>query len=208
MNRWISSAAATVLAAASAFFLRVPGHHGAGLPERAERNQSDISIVTVAERPQRLPPAPPPLEQAASAAGKAEPAVQEAIAAADADDSADVPCDDSADAPPLDAGGGADLSDGAAAQAERYRQYALGRIASKKAYPLQARAKGVEGRVRVRLEILPDGSVASVSVVEGSGSPLLDDACLAAVRKASPFKKMPPASSALTLVFAMDFTLD
>jgi len=51
------------------------------------------------------------------------------------------------------------------------------------AYPLSARRRGIEGRVLVRAEIQADGSCSRVALKKTSGSDLLDQAALEAVRK-------------------------
>lgn len=51
------------------------------------------------------------------------------------------------------------------------------------AYPLAARRRGIEGRVLVRAEVQADGSCSRVEMKTGSGSDLLDQAALEAVRK-------------------------
>lgn len=50
------------------------------------------------------------------------------------------------------------------------------------AYPESARAAGAEGVVRLRVEVLEDGAVGEVEIVGSSGSTVLDDAAVAAVR--------------------------
>lgn len=51
------------------------------------------------------------------------------------------------------------------------------------AYPLPARRRGIEGRVLVRAEVQADGSCSRVALKKTSGSELLDQAALEAVRK-------------------------
>jgi len=50
-------------------------------------------------------------------------------------------------------------------------------------YPEQARRQGWEGRVVVRLEVLPSGVAGSISVERSSGYPLLDETAVQAVRE-------------------------
>lgn len=88
-----------------------------------------------------------------------------------------------------------------------YKSYALSRIASKKTYPYSARSKGIEGKVRVRLVIENDGSVSACEIVETCNSDILNEACLMAIKKASPFKKMPAGMKSLSLTFVMDYSL-
>lgn len=51
------------------------------------------------------------------------------------------------------------------------------------AYPEQARRAGIEGTVVLRIEILENGRAGEVSVSRSSGSELLDDAAVTAVRR-------------------------
>jgi TonB family protein len=50
-------------------------------------------------------------------------------------------------------------------------------------YPYLARRLRQQGTVRLRIEVLPDGSVGSVSVLKSSGYPALDDAARRAAGK-------------------------
>ena len=52
-------------------------------------------------------------------------------------------------------------------------------------YPLAARRYGMEGTVRVRLCVLPDGAVDQVQTTQSSGSPLLDAAAIEAVKRST-----------------------
>jgi APA family basic amino acid/polyamine antiporter len=61
------------------------------------------------------------------------------------------------------------------------------RIARTLAYPPRARRMGWEGRVALAFVLLAEGSVRDLRVAQTSGYPLLDDAALAAVERASPF---------------------
>lgn len=88
-----------------------------------------------------------------------------------------------------------------------YKSYALARIASKKTYPYSARSQHLEGKVRVRVVINPDGSVVAMELLEKCEHEVLNEACLEAIKKAAPFKKMPEGQEAMTLTFVMDYSL-
>ena len=88
-----------------------------------------------------------------------------------------------------------------------YKSYALSRIASKKQYPASARAKGLEGKVRLSVVIHPDGSLAECSIISPCEHEILNEASLKAVKKSAPFKKMGAGMNAMTLTFVMDFSL-
>lgn len=60
-----------------------------------------------------------------------------------------------------------------------------------KHYPRMARRLELEGRVVVAFTVEADGRLAGVRVVESSGSELLDEAALEAVRQAAPFPPFP-----------------
>lgn len=102
----------------------------------------------------------------------------------------------------------ASLSDSEEKALASYKSYALARIASKKIYPYSARSKGLEGKVRVRIVINPDGNVSETEILEKSDHEILNEACLTAVKKAAPFKKMEKGQNAITLTFTMDFSLN
>jgi len=70
------------------------------------------------------------------------------------------------------------------------------RIDAHKVYPQVAVRNGWEGRVLVEMHLEGDGSLAAVRLLEGSGYPVLDDATITAVRRASPF---PPVARVLTV---------
>jgi len=57
------------------------------------------------------------------------------------------------------------------------------------AYPATARRMGWEGKVVVAFQLLSDGSVRDVRVVQGSGHAALDRGAIDAVRNASPFPR-------------------
>jgi len=68
------------------------------------------------------------------------------------------------------------------------------------AYPATARRMGWEGKVVVAFQILPDGSVRDVRVVQGSGHAALDRGAIDAVRNASPFPRSPVEAEVITPV--------
>ncbi|HEY5577053.1 MAG TPA: energy transducer TonB [Deferrimonas sp.] len=66
------------------------------------------------------------------------------------------------------------------------------------AYPATARRMGWEGKVVVAFQLLPDGSVRDVRVVQGSGHAALDRGAIDAVRNASPFTRSPIEAEVIT----------
>jgi len=68
------------------------------------------------------------------------------------------------------------------------------------AYPSTARRMGWEGKVVVAFQLLSDGSVRDVRVVQGSGHTALDKGAIDAVRNASPFPRSPVEAEVITPV--------
>jgi protein TonB len=66
------------------------------------------------------------------------------------------------------------------------------------AYPATARRMGWEGMVVVAFQLLSDGSVRDVRVVQGSGHTALDRGAIDAVRNASPFPRSPVEAEVIT----------
>ena len=59
-------------------------------------------------------------------------------------------------------------------------------------YPADARAKGLNGSLRLLVTITADGGLATVRVLESSGHRILDDAALRIVRLAAPYAPFSP----------------
>ncbi len=56
-------------------------------------------------------------------------------------------------------------------------------------YPVQARAQGITGEVRLMVIISDDGTIKAIRLLESSGSTILDEAAKQSVRQAAPFGK-------------------
>ncbi|OLF36391.1 energy transducer TonB [Psychrobacter sp. Cmf 22.2] len=56
-------------------------------------------------------------------------------------------------------------------------------------YPVQARAQGITGEVRLMVIISNDGNIKAIRLLESSGSTILDEAAKQSVRQAAPFGK-------------------
>lgn len=68
-------------------------------------------------------------------------------------------------------------------------------------YPRSADRAGVQGTVTVSFTVSGSGGVSGVRIVRGSGSPVLDEAALNAVRQAAPFPKIPEAANRVSWLF-------
>lgn len=218
MSRWISSALCTLVIVAVLFCLPFWGIRSASSSQASIVSDTTVSNVRIVQRPaKKVPkavrnksaPAVPatPVETIPSPKPEAPAEKPEQTEAPEepSDETAEA-VDESSSA---DAGGTVDSfshTQGAKAAAT-YKSYVLGRIASKKTYPYAARSNGLEGKVRARIVINPDGTLAEAVILEPSEYEVLNNACLAAIKKSAPFRKMTSGASAMTLSFVMDFSL-
>lgn len=58
-------------------------------------------------------------------------------------------------------------------------------------YPAEAKRGGLQGVAQVRFTVSSSGAASNVSIAKSAGSPILDQAALDTVRRASPFPKIP-----------------
>ena len=224
MTRWISSALCTMTLVGVLFCLPVWNIRSAAAPSNV--SNTAMSEVHIVKRvPKKAPPAVQktiqPKKVPTIPAPSAEP-VPVPEPAEVPDEPAEMPTEDTPDDTSAADTGESESSNTAAVTGAEdsfshtqdakavatYKSYALGRIASKKTYPYTARSNGFEGRVRVRIVINPDGTLAQTDILEPSEYEILNKACLTAIKKASPFKKMESGMSAMTLSFVMDFSLN
>ena len=229
MSRWISSALCTLAIVAVLFCLPFWGIRSASSSQASIVSDTTVSNVRIVQRPAKKAPtavhnksvpavpATPveaipspkpeaPAEEPEQTEAPEEPSDETAEAV---DESSSADAGESAASDAANAGGTVDSfshTQGAKAAAT-YKSYVLGRIASKKAYPYAARSNGLEGKVRARIVINPDGTLAEAVILEPSEYEVLNNACLAAIKKSAPFRKMTSGASAMTLSFVMDFSL-
>jgi len=88
-----------------------------------------------------------------------------------------------------------------------YKSYVLSRIEKKKKFPLQARKKNQEGKVRLHIVISPQGELLLSEIVTPCEHELLNTAALQAIKKSSPFKAMQYGNENLDFVFSINFVL-
>lgn len=77
------------------------------------------------------------------------------------------------------------------AAASNYKGKVRSKVQRHFRYPKSADRAGVKGTVTVSFTVSASGEVSGIRIVGGSGSPVLDEAALNAVRKAEPFPKIP-----------------
>ena len=229
MSRWISSALCTAALVAVLFCLPFWGIRSSSSSPASIVSDTTVSNVRIVKRaPKQMPavvqpvqnervpavpakpaetiPVPEQEEKPVEVSEQAEETSGEAVETVEAPESSD-------EAPAADVQGSAGAEDSFSHTREAktiatYKSYALGRIASKKTYPYAARSNGLEGKVRARVVINPDGTLAEAVILTPCEYELLNTACLAAIKKAAPFRKMSAGMSTLTLSFVMDFSLE
>ena len=226
MSRWISSALCTLAIVAVLFCLPFWGIRSVSSSQASIVSDTTVSNVRIVQRaakkapaavhnksvpavpakPAETIPSPKP-ETPAEELEQTEAPEEPSAEAVDESPSADA--SESTVSDTANAGGTVESfshTQGAKAAAT-YKSYVLGRIASKKTYPYAARSSGLEGKVRARIVINPDGTLAEAVILEPSEYELLNSACLAAIKKSAPFRKMTSGANAMTLSFVMDFSL-
>ena len=224
MSRWISSALCTAALVAVLFCLPFWGIRSSSSSPASIVSDTTVSNVRIVKRaPKQTPAVVQPVQNESIPAVPTKPA--ETIPVPKPEEKPEQAEETSAEAPekPFEQAAEAvdetsyvaadDVADSFshthdAKAAATYKSYVLGRIASKKTYPYAARSNGLEGKVRARAVINPDGTLADAVILTPCEYELLNTACLAAIKKAAPFKKMSAGMSALTLSFVMDFSLE
>ncbi|MCB1167402.1 MAG: energy transducer TonB [Leptospiraceae bacterium] len=85
----------------------------------------------------------------------------------------------------------------------------LRRIEANKRYPLREKQQGIEGGVRIRIELLSDGSLKSIGLITPSPISAFNQEALASVRRSVPFPPFPPImkQESLGLVLQLDFKI-
>ncbi|EPF32075.1 TonB family domain-containing protein [Treponema maltophilum ATCC 51939] len=234
MSRWISSALCTAALVAVLFCLPFWGIRSSSSSPASIVSDTTVSNVRIVKRaPKQTPAVVQPVQNESIPAVPTKPA--ETIPLPKPEEKPEQAEETSAEAPEKpfeqaaeavdetsyvaagestasDAANAGDVTDSFshthdAKAAATYKSYVLGRIASKKTYPYAARSNGLEGKVRARAVINPDGTLADAVILTPCEYELLNTACLAAIKKAAPFKKMSAGMGVLTVSFVMDFSL-
>jgi protein TonB len=79
------------------------------------------------------------------------------------------------------------------------------RIKANWVYPRQAGERGIEGELLIEFHIAKDGRVAYIELRHSSGTAILDDAALTAVKLAQPFPPVPDEIAKQTLAINGQF---
>ncbi len=150
----------------------------------------------------------PAVAASSTTQGPAVPAAMPARPATGAAPGKSAPAETSAPAAPVVAGavGGTVKSANTTGIRAGYLQHCRGLIERHKEYPVMARRGGIEGTAVVRGTLSRDGSLRQCSVTRTSGSSLLDNAALRAVRSVGQFPPVPPELLGDTLIFELPVT--
>ena len=118
------------------------------------------------------------------------------------------PARPAASAMPGRVGNRGNIEIGGTALVSSYQAQVLAHLQRFRAYPPEARSRGITGVAAVRFALGRDGRVLSVSLARGSGASILDEAALAMVRRASPFPPFPAGLNRTRMDFAAPVRFD
>lgn len=94
-------------------------------------------------------------------------------------------------------------------QKQSYYVAVTARLERARGYPKEARRRGYEGTVLLKIELERDGSLLTCAVLRGSGRDILDKEALQTVRRAAPFPQVPESITGelQTLTVPLCYTL-
>ncbi|MGH7348697.1 MAG: energy transducer TonB, partial [Candidatus Rokuibacteriota bacterium] len=93
-------------------------------------------------------------------------------------------------------------------QEPKYQDYfnqVRDRIKAKWVYPRPAGERGIEGQLLIEFHIAKDGRLSYIVLKDSSGTPILDDAAMTAVKLAQPFPPVPDDIAKSTLAINGQF---
>ncbi len=80
-------------------------------------------------------------------------------------------------------------------------------FASKQRYPRRARQANIEGTVKVRVRVAPNGAISGFEIVERSGNEHLDAEALDLIARVDPLPAVPGATADQTFVIPLNFRM-
>ncbi len=81
-------------------------------------------------------------------------------------------------------------------------------FASKQRYPRRARQANIEGMVKVRVRVAPNGAISGFEIVERSGNDYLDAEALDLIARVDPLPAVPGAMADQTFVIPLNFRME
>lgn len=82
------------------------------------------------------------------------------------------------------------------------------KIAKKQKYPRAALARGIEGKARVKITILADGTITAHEITQPTGEAILDKEIPKLMRRLNPLPALPDGRESLTFVLPLDWSLN
>lgn len=80
-------------------------------------------------------------------------------------------------------------------------------LARNQGYPTQLIEEGIEGQVKVQVNVAADGTITAQSIAQSSGSDILDDEALDLMRRIS-FPALPEAQQSIAITIPLNYRLD
>ncbi len=81
-------------------------------------------------------------------------------------------------------------------------------VAKKQRYPRSALAREVEGKAKIRLTVLSDGTISGHEIVEPTGQNVLDKEIPRLVKRLSPLPSLPAGRDEVSFVLPLDWSLN
>ncbi|WP_262693615.1 energy transducer TonB [Kordiimonas aquimaris] len=82
------------------------------------------------------------------------------------------------------------------------------KVAKKQKYPRAALAREIEGKAKIRLTVMADGSISTHEVVQETGESILDKEIPKLVKRLNPLPALPDAKTELSFVLPLSWTLN
>ncbi len=81
-------------------------------------------------------------------------------------------------------------------------------VVKKQKYPRAALAREVEGKAKVRLTVLADGTISAHEVVQSTGEKVLDNEIPRLMKRLNPLPSLPAGRDEVSFVLPLDWTLN
>ena len=91
---------------------------------------------------------------------------------------------------------------------DSWKQAVVKTVAKKQKYPRAALAREVEGKAKVRLTVLADGTISAHEVVQATGERVLDNEIPRLVKRLNPLPSLPAGRDEVSFVLPLDWSLN
>jgi protein TonB len=82
------------------------------------------------------------------------------------------------------------------------------KVSKKQRYPRAAATREIEGKARIRLTVLADGTISNHEVIEATGEDVLDREIPKLVKRLNPLPALPGNRTELSFVLPLDWSLN